>query len=151
MAWRRVASMSSSLVRGASVVAAAVVVVVVVVACESEAWMRSIVRRMVESKDSFSEESGLVGIRVGGGDFGCVVEVFGNISAALSAVSPKMALRRSAGLTPCFSMALVNSSSSLPMSSADALVALGSGFKFPRTEDISDARRAMKSPSESGR
>jgi hypothetical protein len=35
------------------------------------------------------------------------------------------------------------------MLSADAFEALGSGFKFPRAEDISDARRAMKSSSDS--
>jgi hypothetical protein len=118
------------------------------------------VRRMVESKDSFS-----MGFLLGGGVEGWGLVSVGStpapamalaICSSSPAVSFKMALSRSSGLTPCFSMFLVKSSNSLPMadmSSADAEAeafgAVGSGFRFPRTDDISAARRAMKSSSDS--
>lgn len=79
-------------------------------------------------------------------------DVFGGCSGVPLAVSPRRVLRRSSGLMPCFSMALVNSSSSLPildMSSFEAVDALGSKLRLPKTEDISEARRAMKSSSDS--
>jgi hypothetical protein len=111
------------------------------------------VRRMVSSKASFSpeDESGFVGFWLEGWGFVSFVPESKDCEL-VPVASPKIAFSRSSGLTPCFSMALVNSSKSLPileMSSAEVLDTLGSGFRFPRTEDISDARRAMKSSSDS--
>ena len=115
--------------------------------------MRSIVRRMVESKDSFSpeEDECFEGLCTKGSDFKSVgTALVGAGSVPRS--SPRTALSRSSGFRPCFSMFLVNASTSLPildMSSADAVDTLGSGFRFPSAEDISDARRAMKASSDS--
>lgn len=67
-------------------------------------------------------------------------------------MSPRIALSRSSGFTSCFSMVLVNSSSSAPIfetSRSGSFEAVRSVLRFPRTEDISAVNRAMKSFSDS--
>ena len=108
----------------------------------------------MDSNDVGGFGGGLVDDEVGGGDAeGTGVlggaDLADDLGAGLLGPidSPMRALRKSSGCIPSFSMAVVNSSSSLLMAAKSlggTLAALApSASRFLRTEDISDVNRAM--------